>query len=137
VYLHRKSVPTRVSIGKTNHHEFSRNTYISVLVASPNPSSLGDFYTYLTTKATDTRFTAPNNQPLLSIRLRDVLVKLITIVGAPPVVVAVSALAKAEGKAEEKAEGSQLSEKWYPIYYFLSQLNSANGVQGKLRHLRY
>lgn len=85
-------------------------------MASPNPAALGDFYTYLTTHARDTRYTAPNNQPLLSLRLRDVLLKLVTLLGAPPVVVAVSALAKAEGKdreaVERKAEGSVLSEKW-------------------------
>jgi hypothetical protein len=83
-----------------------------VLIASPNPASLGDFYTHLTTKAADTRYTAPNNQPLLSSRLRDVLLKLVTLVGAPPVVVAVSALAKAEGKVEQRSEESQLSAKW-------------------------
>lgn len=84
-----------------------------MLIASPNPSRLGDFYTHLTTKAVDTKYTAPNNQPRLSLRLRDVLLKLVTLVGAPPVVVAVSALAKTEGHAAEKADASQLSSKWH------------------------
>ena len=92
-----------------------------MLIASTNPSSIGDFYTHLTTRASDTRFSAPNNQPLLSIRLRDVLFKLVTLAGAPPVVVGVSALAKAEagekGKegVEKASQGSIMSEKWYVL----------------------
>lgn len=99
----------------------------AVLIASPNPASLGDFYTHLTTRASDTRFSAPNNQPLLSVRLRDVLLKLVTLVGAPPVVVGVSALAKAEAGAkgkegvEKASQGSIMSEKWY-VLDFLMQL---------------
>lgn len=89
-----------------------------MLTASPVPNNLGAFYTHLTTSSSDTYFHAPNNQPLLSLRLRDVLLKLVTLIGAPPVVVGVSALAKAEAGAkgreevELQSERSVLSEKW-------------------------
>jgi hypothetical protein len=88
------------------------------VTSSPDPTKLGAFYAHLTTTSTDSYFHAPNNQPRLSQRLRDVLLKLVTLIGAPPVVVGVSALAKAEAgtkgrqEVEMQSEKSELSEKW-------------------------
>jgi hypothetical protein len=54
-----------------------------------------------------------------------VLLKLVTLIGAPPVIVAVSALAKAEAgdkgreEVENQSERSVLSGKWYVIQLFI------------------
>lgn len=82
-----------------------------MLSSSPRPHLLADFYTYLT--AHDTGFVSAESKARLSVRLRDVLLKLVTLVGAPQVLSALIPLAKVEGDPEAKAKDSELSEKWY------------------------
>ena len=49
---------------------------------------------------------------LLSLRLRDVCLKLITLIGAPRVLCALMPLAKAEGEIQGRVEESVLNAKW-------------------------
>lgn len=51
----------------------------------------------------------------LSLQLRDMLLKQMTLVGAPQVLMALTPLAVAEGSPEEKAKTSQRDEKWLVV----------------------
>lgn len=82
----------------------------AVLIASPDSQLLARFYTYLTQEHPE--FKTEEQQKRLQLRLRDTLLKLVTLVGAPQVLCALSPLAKAEGKVEEKAQASTLNPKW-------------------------
>lgn len=77
-------------------------------MASPDPSRIATLYALLSD---------PTRSPLqdrthVSLRLRDALMKEWTIIGIPPVVTAVAALAKVEGNVTAASERSVLSEKW-------------------------
>lgn len=50
---------------------------------------------------------------MLSLQLRDLLLKEVVLVGAPQMLMAMTPLAAAEGSPQEKATESQLSNKWY------------------------
>ena len=78
------------------------------MVASPDPTLIGALYT---------RLTSPPKPPShdysrVSLRLRDTLMKEWTIIGIPPVVTAVAALANAEGNVATTSEQSTLSDQW-------------------------
>lgn len=83
----------------------------AALITSPKPELLGEFYTYLSRNDTD--LCGQDEQDRLSFRLRDTLLKLVTVVGAPQVLCALMPLAKAEGNPEEKAAESRLNPKWF------------------------
>ena len=55
------------------------------------------------------------SQAQLSLRLRDLLLKQVTLIGAPQVLCALIPLAKAEGDPAAKATSSTLSEKWNSV----------------------
>lgn len=89
----------------------------AALITSPSPELLGQFSSYLT--RFDADFISEGEEgakarELLSLRFRDVCLKLITLIGAPRVLCALMPLAKAEGEGDiqGKAEGSVLNAKW-------------------------
>lgn len=82
---------------------------MAVIVASPDPTRIGALYTHLTGPTTPLE---PHHHTQVSVRLRDALMKEWTIIGIPPVVTAVAALARAEGNVAAASDGSVLSEKW-------------------------
>ena len=82
----------------------------ATLATSPETSALGSFYTYLT--ASDDAFSSEKAKEHLSLRFRDVLFKLIPLVGGPQVLSVLMPLAKAEGDVERKSKESKLSYKW-------------------------
>jgi hypothetical protein len=82
----------------------------AALTSSPDTNLLASFYTYLT--AHDSSFASTESRKHLSLRLRDVLLKLITLVGAPQVLCVLMPLAKAQGDVESKAASSKLDYKW-------------------------
>jgi len=84
------------------------------LATSPDPSLLAPFYTHLTCH--DPNFASAESKEHLSRRLRDVLLKLLAIVGAPLVLSALMPLAKAEGDIKEKAASSTLNDKWQAVH---------------------
>jgi len=88
----------------------------TVLTASPKPELLADFYEYLT--IFDATFDTAERKKHLSLRLRDVLLKMVCLVGAPQVLCALIPLAKAEGQPAEQAGSSTLSEKWFVVHSF-------------------
>lgn len=78
---------------------------------SPRPELLAEFYTHLVRH--DETFQSQEQQRKLSAQLRDVLLKQLTLVGAPQVLMALTPLAAAEGSPEEKAGTSQRDPKWF------------------------
>ena len=77
-------------------------------MASPDPTRIGALYEHLT----DTTTPSSYEKTKVSLRLRDALMKEWTIIGIPPVITAVAALAKAEGNVAAASEMSVLSEQW-------------------------
>jgi len=82
----------------------------AALASSPDTTLLASFYTHLTMH--DTGFDSPESRKNLSLRLRDVLLKLLTLVGGPQVLSVLMPLAKAQGDTETKAASSELNDKW-------------------------
>jgi hypothetical protein len=85
----------------------------SVISSSTSPHLLADLYTHLTS----TTHTAPDSQTRLSLRLRDLLLKQVTLIGAPQVLSALIPLAKVDCKPEHAdaasaATASTLSPQW-------------------------
>jgi hypothetical protein len=80
------------------------------LAVSPDTDLLASFYTHLTTH--DPKFASTESQQYLSRRLRDVLLKMLAIVGGPQVLSVLMPLAKAEGDTESKSAASELNNKW-------------------------
>ena len=91
----------------------------TVLTVSPRPHLLADFWMYLTTH--DAAFSTPEAQSRLSDRLRDVMLKQMTLVGAPQLLSALIPLAKVQtsGKGEE-TPGEMDLEEWYVFDIFCS-----------------
>lgn len=83
----------------------------AALGVSPVPSAPAGFYTYLTKH--ESAFSSENSKEHLSQRLRDVMLKLLTIVGGPQVLSVLIPLAAAEGDIKSRAASSELSEKWF------------------------
>jgi hypothetical protein len=77
-------------------------------VASPDPTRIGTLYNSLTTPPK----AHSHDYSQVSLRLRDALMKEWTIIGIPPVVTAVAALANAEGNVAATSEQSVLSDQW-------------------------
>lgn len=90
---------------------FTHLAQSAVLAVSPTPSLLASFYEYLT--QSDPSFLSKSSRDHLSRRFRDVLLKLLTIVGGPQVLSVLIPLAKAEGDIASKSQSSQLDGKWY------------------------
>jgi hypothetical protein len=80
------------------------------LAVSPDTDLLASFYTHLTTH--DQKFASTESQEYLGRRLRDVLLKMLAIVGGPQVLSVLIPLAKAEGDTETKSASSTLNDKW-------------------------
>ncbi|KAK6378319.1 hypothetical protein LTR64_001704 [Lithohypha guttulata] len=85
----------------------------AALATSPSPQLLAEFYTYLTQH--NVAFTHEDAKQKLSLQFRDLLLKQVTLNGAPQVLMAMTPLAAAEGTPQGKAKDSQLSEKWNTI----------------------
>ena len=100
---------------------------IAALVASGRPEEVGPLFGHVMTSKTASaavageslgdgsgeRGSGEKEKERVSLRFRDVLMKTWTLTGIPPVIVAFGSLAKEEGEDKERAEGSELSEKWY------------------------
>lgn len=69
---------------------------------------MSEFYTYL--KKNESLHNQPAEE--LSLQFRDILLKQVTLIGAPQVLMAMTPLAAADGSPADKAPESQLSEKW-------------------------
>lgn len=106
-----------VSISRSTHicPNFANIIFIkgATVAASPSTELLGEFYGYLTKHEPAFATDASRNQ--LSVRFRDILLKLITLVGAPQVLCVVMSLAAAEGHAAARSEKSSLNDKWYVL----------------------
>lgn len=83
----------------------------AALSASPSPELVAEFYTHLV--QTEESFSSTEQRETLSLQLRDIIVKQMTLLGAPQAIMALVPLAAAEGSPSEKATDSQLSNKWY------------------------
>ncbi|BDD58116.1 hypothetical protein MAP00_003422 [Monascus purpureus] len=85
---------------------FSKDSWYLIvaasLVASGQPSALTSLYTYITEEDPGHRGLSYEDERLLKARLGDLLMKEWTLVGIPTVVVAVTALAKAEKEVQER-----------------------------------
>lgn len=77
-------------------------------MASPDPTLIGTLYTRLTSPPES----HSHDYSQVSLRLRDVLMKEWTIIGIPPVLTAVAALANTEGNVATASERSTLSDQW-------------------------
>jgi hypothetical protein len=101
---------------------------------SPVPSAPAAFYTYLTKN--DPAFSSEKSKEYLSQRLRDVILKLLAIVGGPQVLSVLIPLAAAEGDVKSRAASSALSDKWsetlIPVCLF-DQIQLANKIFLKIR----
>lgn len=82
----------------------------ATLATSPSPELLAEFYSHLTKN--EPAFASEASQQRLSIQLRDILLKMITLVGAPQALCALMPLAKAEGNLAERSAQSALNDKW-------------------------
>src|ERR1700712_4693384 len=99
------SSPAPICSSHTNLSNLDFFVQSTVLTVSPKPHLLGDFWSYITEH--DVAFSTPEAQTRLSDRLRDTLLKQITLIGAPQVLSALIPLAKLQtgGKgAEERGE---------------------------------
>ncbi|KAJ5101214.1 hypothetical protein N7456_007266 [Penicillium angulare] len=94
--------------------ELGENAWYLIITAAlgvcPMPSATAAFYTYLTKHVSE--FSSENSKEHLSKRLRDVILKLLTIVGGPQVLSVLIPLAAAEGDIKSKAASSMLNKKW-------------------------
>lgn len=91
--------------------DFSNTVQAATLASSPDTNLLASFYLHLTQNYPE--FQSEEAKSHLSLRFRDILLKLIVLVGAPQVLCVLSPLAKAEGNAESKSKASSLNDKWY------------------------
>ena len=83
----------------------------AILSVSPKPHLLASFWTHLITN-NDT-FSTPEAQSRLSDRLRDFLLKQITLIGAPQVLSGLIPLAKAQTEIQGSEEGAKQDiERW-------------------------
>ncbi|KAJ9609632.1 hypothetical protein H2200_005960 [Cladophialophora chaetospira] len=82
----------------------------TVLTVSPRPNLLAEFWTHITTH--DTSFSTPEAHSRLSDRLRDLLLKQLTLIGAPKMLSALIPLAKSQtqGNGEEERGELDLSQ---------------------------
>ncbi|KIX02821.1 uncharacterized protein Z518_08764 [Rhinocladiella mackenziei CBS 650.93] len=92
----------------------------TILTVSPEPHYLADFWTHLTTH--DPEFSTTESKKRLSIRLSDMLLKQITLIGAPQVLSALIPLAHRQtgGKGEEnrgELDLDQWSDKTFPALH--------------------
>ncbi|ETN43128.1 uncharacterized protein HMPREF1541_02286 [Cyphellophora europaea CBS 101466] len=93
----------------------------AIIAQSTKPHHLATLYTHLTT--TDPNFNTPASRTRLSLRFRDLLLKQVTLVGAPQVLCAVIPLAKADASdhgaqhasVAAAAQASTLSPQWHDI----------------------
>lgn len=88
----------------------------SIIAQSTKPHLLATFYTHLTTK--ESSLTSADAKLRVSLRFRDLLLKQVTLVGAPQVLCAVIPLAKVDCEAYNQsdpahaARSSSLGEQW-------------------------
>ena len=89
----------------------------AIIASSSSPELLAPFYKHLVKD--DTSFNDPSTRETLSLRLRDVLLKLTVIIGAPRVLSALIPLASIQAELADppstpKAQGSDstMSEQW-------------------------
>ncbi|KAK5458449.1 hypothetical protein LTS15_004531 [Exophiala xenobiotica] len=84
----------------------------TALTVSPRPTLLADFWTYLTTN--DPSFSTADAQSRLSTRLGDLLLKQLTLIGAPQVLSALIPLAKVQtaGVQAEEQRGELDIQQW-------------------------
>ncbi|OAP60243.1 hypothetical protein AYL99_05245 [Fonsecaea erecta] len=87
----------------------------TVITVSPQPHLLADFWTYVTTH--DATFSStPESQTRLSDRLRDMLLKLIVLIGAPQVLSAMIPLAQRQTDGKGEQERGELDlQQWSDI----------------------
>lgn len=93
--------------------DFHNIPQAATLASSPDTNLLASFYLHLTKDYPE--FQSEEAKSHISLRFRDILLKLITLVGAPQVLCVLSPLAKAEGNAESKSKASSLNDKWYVL----------------------
>ncbi len=72
----------------------------TVLTTSPRPELLAEFWTHLTTEV----FSDDESRERLSDRLRDVMLKLLTLIGAPRMLSALIPMAKRQGGNKNEDE---------------------------------
>ena len=91
----------------------------AILAQSTKPQYLASLYTHLTTN--DTSFSTDEAKLTLSLRFRDILLKQVTLVGAPQVLCALMPLAKVDCSAyghqdtASAASASTLSQQWHDL----------------------
>jgi hypothetical protein len=87
----------------------------TVLTVSDKPHLLADFWSYMTTHdASISASSSPAAQTRLSDRMRDLLLKQITLIGAPRVLSALIPLAKVQTEGKGTEERGELDlEQWY------------------------
>lgn len=90
------------------------------------PSAPARFYTFLTKH--EPAFSSEKSKEYLSQRLRDVILKLLTIVGGPQVLSVLIPLAVAEGDIKARAASSTLSGKWFDTLIGPSVLSIGSGL---------
>lgn len=76
-----------------------------MLIVSPEPQVLADFWSYLTKH--NEQFSTPEARSRLATRLLDVLLKQLTLVGAPQTLGALIPLAKRQMAEQGKTGGEQ------------------------------
>lgn len=81
---------------------------------------MADFYSHLTRN--DPSFHSEESQHRLSLQFRDILLKLVTLVGAPRVLCVLMPLANAEGDVERKSANSVLDKKWLVFFPIMQPL---------------
>ena len=89
----------------------------AIIAQSPHPERLASLYTHLTTK--DSSLSSPESKTRLSLRFRDLLLKQVTLIGAPQVLCALIPLAKVDcaphPSTSDAAKASTLSPQWQGI----------------------
>lgn len=100
----------------------------ATLATSPDTSLLASFYLHLTKEYPE--FQSEEGKSRISIRFRDVLLKLLTLVGAPQVLCSLIPLAKAEGNVESESKTSSLNDKWYGPCRLKMQYEIVNHQRG-------
>lgn len=93
-------------------HEGSSLRFLkgAILSTSPSPELFAELYSYLRENEVD--FRSAEAKQKLSLQFRDILIKQVTLIGAPQVIMALTPMAKAEGSPETKAKESVKSDKW-------------------------
>lgn len=102
---------------KYHHHPslsyppYKHRLQAATLASSPDTDLLASFYTHFTKEYPE--YQSEEQKARISVCFQVILLKLITLVGAPRVLRVLGLLAKAEGNVEVKSEASTLNEKWY------------------------